>query len=216
MIRLFTGYDEREAVGWHVFLQSLMATTKEMVSIHALSGKQRDGTNAFTYERFMIPSYCDYKGWAIFMDGSDMLLRDDIAALWKYRDLDHAVHVVKHEYRTKSKQKYIGTPMQAANVDYPRKNWSSVILWNCQHSSNAHLDREFVEDSTGEYLHRFGWLDDHKIGTLPPKWNVLVGEQHLSEADAVRHFTLGIPSFKHYAKCDGAEDWHAIRNKWNT
>jgi hypothetical protein len=36
-----------------------------------------------------------------------------------------AVAVVKHDYKTKHRRKYIGTPLEADNADYPRKNWSS-------------------------------------------------------------------------------------------
>jgi hypothetical protein len=198
---VFAGFDPREAIGFHVFASSLFRHTERPVSLTPLSGKQRDGTNAFTYARFQVPRLCDYEGWAIFVDGSDMLCRDDIAKLWDLRDPKYAVQVVKHAYQTGADRKYRGTVLEAKNEDYPRKNWSSVILWNCGHEAHRRID----ERDGGSFLHRFSWLPDDLIGGLPPSWNVLVGEQD-TEAQ-IAHFTLGLPSFPQYADCRYADEW---------
>jgi len=205
VIRIFTGYDKREAQGWQVFCRSLIDQTKEPVSIIPIGGHQRDGTNAFTYSRFLVPAMCDFSGWALWVDGSDMMMRADIGELWALRDEKYAVQVVKHDYRTKHARKYIGTPMESDNADYPRKNWSSVILWNC--ARNRVLSPDFVSNATGAFLHRFTWLDNDKIGELPPEWNVLVGEQE--EAAKLAHFTLGIPGFKAYQDSWYSGEWRA-------
>ena len=139
MIRVFAGYDPREAAGFHVFCQTLIENSSAPISITPVMGKQRDGTNAFTYSRFMTPFECEFKGWAIFMDASDMLVRGDIAQLLPSPQLGCAVHVVKHDYKTLHPVKYLGTDMEAPNYDYPRKNWSSVILWDCGHYANQVL-----------------------------------------------------------------------------
>ena len=184
-----------------MFASSLFRHTEQPVSLTPLSGKQKDGTNAFTYARFQVPRLCNYEGWALFVDGSDMLCRGDIAALWQLRDPKYAVQVVKHAYQTADKLKYRGTVLEAKNVDYPRKNWSSVILWNCSHEAHGRID----EQDGGSFLHRFFWLPDDLIGGLPPSWNVLVGEQD-TEAQ-IAHFTLGLPSFPQYADCRYADEW---------
>jgi len=212
MIRIFAGYDPREAVGYHVFCQSVIERTKGLVSITPLSGKQRDGTNAFTYQRFLVPFLCGYQGKAIFLDGSDMLMLADIEDLESLFDPRYAVQVVKHDYQTKHPKKYIGTPMEARNGDYPRKNWSSVVLWNCEHSRNRVLTPEFIEESTGEELHRFQWLPDSLIGDLPREWNVLVGE-HDHLRTKIAHYTLGIPEFDHYADCDYSKPWFNTKSR---
>jgi hypothetical protein len=114
--------------------------------------------------------------------------------------------VVKHDYKTKHPRKYLGTKLEADNLDYPRKNWSSVMLWNCGHPSNRILTQDFVENATGAQLHRFGWLRDEEVGELPQGWNLLVGEQRHPHPSLV-HYTLGIPAFKAYEDCDWGEEW---------
>jgi len=133
--------------------------------------KHTDGSNHFIYSRFLIPHLMNYKGWALFLDG-DMILRDDITELWNMRDESKAVMVVKHDYKTRMTEKYLG----AKNENYPRKNWSSVILWNCGHEANRGVTPEFVQNSTGAQVHRFTWLDDSLIGELPIVWNWLPDE----------------------------------------
>lgn len=213
MIRVFLGYDKREAVGFHTCVQSIIETSSEPVAITPITGDQRDGTNAFIYERFMVPYLCGYAGWAIFADGSDMLFRHDIAELWSLRDDRYAVAVVKHDYRTRHQSKYVGTSMQSKNEDYPRKNWSSLILWNCGHKAHRDLTPEYISDRDGAHLHRFGWLLDEEIMALPAKWNVLVGEDGEEGPCAVAHFTLGIPAMPHYARCRHAPEWWSTKDR---
>lgn len=174
---------------------------------------QRDGSNAFIYSRFLIPYLQNYRGWAIFADASDMVCLDDIAKLWAMREqftFNKALAVVKHDYQTKHSRKYIGTPMEADNADYPGKNRSSLILWNCEHYANRRLTPELVQESPGSFLHRFQWVNEDQIGDLPAEWNALSQEQDISLASLV-HFTLGSPGFSHYKNCDGARHWHKAR-----
>jgi lipopolysaccharide biosynthesis glycosyltransferase len=192
VIRIFAGYEEREARGWDAFVRSLIETTSDPFSVTPLRGQQRDGSNAFTYSRFLVPYLCNFQGWAIWMDGSDMLVESDIAELWSMREAWYAVRVVKHDYKTKHPRKYVGTEMECDNRDYPRKNWSSVILWDCGHYMNRYLTPEAIGKAEGSYLHRFGWLPDERIGELPMEWNHLVGEQEEKPAKLL-HYTLGLP-----------------------
>jgi hypothetical protein len=212
MIRIFAGYDPRESVGYHVFCQSVIEHTTEPVAITPFFGKQRDGTNAFIYQRFLVPYFTGFKGRAIFMDASDMLMLTNIVELHKLFDPTKAVQVVKHEYKTKHKKKYIGTKMEAKNEDYPRKNWSSMILWNCEHPANRCLTPDYVDDHAGSELHRFSWLPDKLIGDLQKEWNVLVGEQDNPNAK-IAHYTLGIPEFTHYKYCDYAQQWFNTKSR---
>ncbi len=146
----------------------------------------------------------NYKGWAIFMDG-DMLLRDDINKLWNLRDESKAVQVVKHDYKTRQTEKYLGSK----NEDYPRKNWSSVILWNCGHPANASVTPEFIQSATGAQVHRFTWLDDSLIGELPKEWNWLDIEYDVNPDAKLIHYTLGTPCFHEFAdKGSFSNEWH--------
>lgn len=207
MIRVFAGYDPREAHGFHVFLESLIRHSSQPVSITPLHGYQRDGTNAFTYERFLVPYLCGYQGTAIFLDGSDMLVRTDIAELERLADTSYAVQVVKHEYQTRHPRKYLGTVMEADNKDYPRKNWSSVVLWNCAHSKHQWIRPESIRVQPGSALHQFQWLKDDEIGALPPEWNTLIGERQTHDVPKIVHFTLGIPAFSQYRTVPYGDEW---------
>jgi lipopolysaccharide biosynthesis glycosyltransferase len=211
MIRLFVGFDQREAVAYHVFCQSVIDRTSMPVSITPLAlsmlkdyrETHADGSNAFIYTRFLTPFLADYSGWAIFADG-DMICRSDLADLWNLRDDRFALQVVKHDYQTKALQKYLGNK----NENYPRKNWSSMMLFNCAHPKHKILTPEFLQRQTGKFLHRFEWLDDAEIGTLPTSWNWLTTEYDDNDQADLLHFTLGTPCFKDYSDAPMSEKWH--------
>jgi hypothetical protein len=212
MITVFAGYDPREAVGYSVFCQSLIEHTSQPVAIIPTFGKQRDGTNVFIYQRFLVPYLMGFKGHAIFMDASDMLMLSNIDELDRLFDPSKAVQVVKHEYKTKHKKKYINTAMESKNEDYPRKNWSSLIIWNCEHPANKLLTPDYVDEHTGSELHRFEWLKDEQIGELPKEYNFLVGEQDMGFAK-IAHYTLGIPEFPYYSGCDYSKQWFNTKSR---
>ena len=212
-VRIFVGYDERESIVFHAFNQSILDNTKSTVSITPLHGPmlgdfdgQQDGSNRFVYSRYLVPLLMDFQGWAIFCDG-DMIALGDIAELWDLKDPTKAVQVVKHSYKTTSKRKYIGTPVENDNVDYPRKNWSSVVIWNCGHPSNLCLTRDYVATAGPEVLHRFMWLRDSEIGALPKEWNMLVDEVECPDPKLV-HYTLGCPGIEGYEDGKHSQTWH--------
>ena len=208
MIPVFVGYDPREAIAYHTFCNSVLRRSSEPVSFVPLAQNilgmgQRDGATQFTYSRFLVPWLMRYQGWAIYADG-DMVCLDDVAKLWALRDsFGKALHVVKHDYQTKAHRKFLGNE----NRDYPRKNWSSLILWNCGHFTAQRLTPQYVEKSTGEHLHRFEWVRDEEIGELPVEWNWLAGEYPENKDAKLIHYTLGTPCFEEYSESDHAENW---------
>jgi lipopolysaccharide biosynthesis glycosyltransferase len=215
MINIFIGYDHREAIAYHVCANSIIRQSSKPVSFTPLAlqnlqnyeEKHTDGSNQFIYSRFLVPHLMGYKGWAIFMDG-DMILRDDITNLWNLRDESKAVMVVKHDYQTRMTEKYLGSK----NENYPRKNWSSVILWNCEHPANQVVTPEFVQNATGAQVHRFSWLADNLIGELPKEWNWLDMEYEYNPEAKLVHYTLGTPCFHEFAdQGDFANEWHRER-----
>jgi lipopolysaccharide biosynthesis glycosyltransferase len=214
LIKLYVGYDPREAAVYHTFCQSVIENTSTPVSFIPLHKDmlnnfdgQQDGTNAFIYSRYLIPYLEGWDGWAIFCDG-DMHANADMAELWALRDKSKAVQVVKHDYQTKHARKYIGTPIENDNIDYPRKNWSSVTLWNCAHPRHKYLIPENVANVGGKYLHRFEWLNDEDIGELPIEWNWLEGEYNPNPSAKLVHQTLGSPGFTQYAETPSSRDWN--------
>ena len=210
-IPIFVGYDPREAVVYHTCANSIIRHASRPVAIIPLAlnlftdytETHTDGSNHFIYSRFLVPHLMDYLGHAIFIDG-DMIVRADIAELWDLRDYTVDVQVVKHDYQTRMTEKYLG----AKNENYPRKNWSSVILWNCQNPANKRLTPQFIEKATGAELHRFTWIRDERIGELPREWNWLPDEYGANPAAKLLHYTLGAPCFHEFATTDQADEWH--------
>lgn len=205
-IRLYAGFDPRESIGLHTFAQSLWETSPG-VSITAITGDQGDGTNAFTYKRFDL----FLEGtWSLFVDGADMLLRESIRKLWALRDKKYAVQVVKHDYQTKHEKKYIGTELEAPNSSYERKNWSSVMLINGSHWSHHNHGKSIraaIREKDGAFLHRFAWLDDEEIGSLPIEWNWLADEYGVNDEAKLLHWTCGLPGFYQYRDTPHSQEW---------
>jgi lipopolysaccharide biosynthesis glycosyltransferase len=160
----------------------------------------------FTFTRFLIPELMKHNGWALFCD-CDIIFLDDVKHLFDQADEKYAVMCVKHDY----------TPVEGIKMDgqkqtiYPRKNWSSVVLWNCGHPSNKRVNKQMVNDLdlTGAYFHRFSWLNDNEIGELKPEWNWLVG-WHQEPKDGrpkAIHYTEGGPWFENYRNCEYSKEW---------
>ena len=163
-----------------------------------------------------------FKGEAIFMD-CDVLCLGDIAEilreperfsageivgnhkLWygdhPYGRMTSAVSAVQHDYIPSTKTKFLGQEQSA----YPRKNWSSVMLFNCAHEDCKKLTPEFVNTATGLHLHRFQWTDS--VGSLSPQWNYLVGEGQEVKDPKLIHYTIGGPWFNEYSDCEYSNEW---------
>lgn len=215
MIRLFAGYDAREALGWHVFVSSVIERATMPVSIQALSRRGLPaGSNDFTVSRFLVPWLCRFAGRAIFVDGSDMLVQADIAELDALFDPRFAVQVVRHpSYRTKHKLKYVGTSMQCPNLDYERKQWASVMLLNCAHPFWRRHTPETLAGASAKSLLQFDGLEDSAIGDLPGEWNRIVDEGQSPDGAKLLHWTAGTPAFPHYRNAPAAELWHAAQSR---
>ena len=215
MIRVFIGYDPREAAAFAVLAHSIHARASRPVAIAPLRlselkdvyRRKRDPLQStdFSFSRFLTPYLCGYEGWAIFMD-CDMLVLNDIAKLWALRDERYAVQVVKHVHVPKEDVKFLG----AVQTKYEKKNWSSVMLMNCARCRA--LTPDFVNGATGLELHQFKWLgDDSLIGALPAKWNHLVGYDAPRGDASLVHYTIGGPYFESYRDCEYAAEWFAER-----
>lgn len=208
---VFIGYDHREPIAFHTCANSIIRYASKPVAIRPLAlntlkgytESHTDGSNAFIYSRFLVPWLMKWTGPALFIDG-DMVVREDISKLFDQFDQYKAVQVVKHDYKSKASTKYLGNK----NEDYPRKNWSSVILWNCWHYKNRTLFPEYVASQPGSHLHRFGWLDDAFIGDLEPEWNWLPDEYGENQGAKLLHWTLGTPCFPEYKDAPQADVWH--------
>lgn len=203
MINIFVGFDPREPVAYSVFCHSVLTRTKARVAFYPMRGANVEGSTTFNPERFNVAREMGYSGWAVWADG-DMLCRADIEELMDYADPYSDVLVAKHDYQTKHPTKFLGQP----NPDYPRKNWSSLMLINCRNSAWKSIWEKNYKLSD---LHRFAFLDDARIGALPLEWNWLVGEYDYNAQAKLVHFTIGSPCWQQYANCDYADEWHDER-----
>ena len=215
MIRVFVGYDPREAVAFSVLAYSIHARSSQPVSITPLILSELNGimtrehhplqSSDFSFSRFLTPYLSGYTDWSVFMD-CDMLMLDDIAKLYALRDYRYAVMVVKHNHIPKENKKFLGEPQ----TPYPKKNWSSVMLFN--NAKCRALTPEYVNTASGLELHQFKWLaSDDLIGEIPARWNHLIGYNPPREDVSLVHYTLGGPYFNEYRDCEYAEEWRRER-----
>lgn len=216
MIRVFIGYDPREAITYSVLAHSIQRHASQPVSITPLALNQLGGifnrkknplqSTDFSFSRFLAPYLSGFDGWSIFMD-CDMIVMDDIVNLIALADEKYAVQVVKHEHIPKEEKKFLGAPQSK----YQKKNWSSVMLFN--NKKCKALTPEYVNSATGLELHQFKWLESETlIGEIPHRWNHLVAYDKPNNDVSLVHFTVGGPYFSEYKDCEYAKEWHKEKN----
>ena len=214
--KVFVGYDTREDIAFQVCEHSIKRYNQTIDVLPLIQHDLRQqkmywreldklASTEFTFTRFLVPHLMNFKGWALFID-SDIIFLDDVDNLFALANDNFAVMCVKHEYKPKPGLKMDG---QVQTV-YPRKNWSSVVLWNCGHPSNEKVTVDSVNNPNydGAYFHRFSWLQDHEIGELPCDWNWLVGWYRKEDGSPkALHYTEGGPWFKNYRNCEFHSEW---------
>ena len=235
---IYIGYDEREDAAYEVAKASIEKYASKPVAIvplkqeplrraglfsrsHYNVGDQRYDcfdrkpfSTDFSFTRFLIPALNQYEGMALFMD-CDMMLRADVWELFDSLCKDNsAIWCVHHDYNPKSTRKMDGQKQE----QYNRKNWSSFVVWNCEHDANKRLTVDDVSTKDGYWLHNFKWLELEEIGKLNEVWNWLDGwsPDYLNPKNV--HFTTGGPQFPKWEPTriiDGvyADDWREIYNK---
>lgn len=162
---------------------------------------QAPQSTEFAISRFVVPMLAQ-QGWALFVD-ADVVFLEDIRPLMELADSRFAVMVVKHEQASTAETKMV----DQIQTRYSRKNWSSVCLWNCDHPANRRLSLDDVNHRPGRDLHAFYWLADSEIGTLPARWNWLVGEQPKPDNPAIAHFTMGGPFVSGWPGAEHDDIW---------
>jgi len=211
MVNVYIGYDAREEEAFKVAKASIKKHSD--IQVKGLIREQlksygyyyRDDHRAsteFTITRFLVPWLEDYKGFSIFVD-CDVLVNTDLTSVMSEIDVNDAVSCVQHDYTPKSCIKMDGKP----NAAYPRKNWSSMMVFNNELCTS--LTNEYVNTAKPTELHRMIWANS--IGSLHHTWNYLVGYYHDLDKPNIIHYTDGGPWFKEYENCDFADEW---REAW--
>ena len=212
MLNVYIGYDPNETVAYHVLAHSILRRASIPVSIAplmrsqlgAMYRRERGPTESteFSLTRFLVPALSEFRGWSLFID-CDMLCLADVAELAAVipQSGDKAVLVCQHDYVPRTERKFL----DQVQTKYPRKNWSSLMLFNNERCRA--LTPDYVNAASGLELHRFQWTEDARIGSLPLEWNWLVGEYEHTPAAKIVHYTLGGPYFDDYRDCDYAVEW---------
>lgn len=206
MLKVFIGYDSRDKEAAEVCKYSILKYASIEVEVHFLNEEELRSRTLFTrasvhedfetkeaehlYTRFLVPHFCSYTGWAVYVD-CDFLFIDDIAKLLKLKNDRYAVQLVKHKFEPEERKKLNNRPQRI----YPRKNWTSLMLINCEHPESRKLTLDFVNNEPGENLIRLEWLPNRSIGELKPEWNWLVGwhKEPINGEPRALHYTNGGP-----------------------
>lgn len=162
----------------------------------------------FAISRFFTPLLAK-KGWALFMD-CDFLVRTNLGRLFEVLDPKYAVYCVKHNYVPIGITKMDGM----TQTTYDRKNWSSFMVFNCDHPANENLTLNKLNKWPGRDLHAFKWLKDEEIGELGVEWNYLVNVTKEKVEPKCVHFTLGTPDMPGYEQQPYAQEWEEALEDW--
>ena len=222
-LNIYVGYDSKEDIAYRVCKYSILKRSRSDIKITSLKLYElvaknlykRDidplASTEFTYSRFLVPALNNYNGWAIFCD-CDFIFFEDISNILLDIVQSKAVYCVQHDYTPKEKHKMDG---QKQTI-YPRKNWSSFILFNCSHPSNKKLSVDLVNSETGSFLHQFKWLEDNEIGSLDERWNWLEGwtSSHNDKKPYAVHYTRGGPWFDEWQDVEFASEWTNERDEY--
>ncbi len=214
--KVFVGYDSREDIAWQVCRHSIRRRSEDAVEVIPLRQQvlrelglytrphDLGASTEFSLTRFLTPYLAANSDWAIFCD-CDFLFTTDVRNALEGLDRDKAVYCVQHDYTPAYRVKMDGK----TQVAYPRKNWSSFMIFNCNHPDVKALTPRVVNTATAAFLHRFEWVsDDSAIGALDIDWNFLEGEYEKPDyLPRVIHYTNGGPWFEEWQDCDFAELW---------
>lgn len=162
----------------------------------------------FAISRFLTPHLAE-QGLALFMD-CDMLVRANLDNLFDAIDESKAVTVVKHDFRPANTVKMDNQ----VQTHYARKNWSSVMVFNCDHPANRKLTLDLINTAPGRDLHRFCWLEDADIGEVGCEWNWLAGHSPTTVEPKIVHHTDGVPTMAGYENAPYADEWRAALYRW--
>ena len=203
MITLYIGFDSSnhgQQVAFDVCKRSVLRFTNDInivkLSKQNLKDKRiylrdndNDASTEFTYTRFLVPFLNSYDGYAIFCD-SDFIWRCDINELKQYFDNSKAISCIQHKYdKCNSSLKMDGLKQEW----YPRKNWSSLMIFNCSHPDCGNLTIDSIAHQTPQWLHRMVWTIDENIGSIMKTYNYLLGYYNDDDDPKVVHLTDGGP-----------------------
>ena len=140
-IRIFIGHDSKYPQASKVCKASIRKfwpearidyLDKEVLKKAGVYGRKdvEGESTEFSFTRFYVPLLMNYDGYAMFCD-NDFLWRVNPQEITRYMG-ESAISVVKHEDCKVKSSKMDGV----VNKSYPKKNWSSLMLFNCNKLKN--------------------------------------------------------------------------------
>jgi hypothetical protein len=218
-VRLFIGHDSKQSAisdTCRLSIQDHSDIRIETIHLSSLEAsglfwrQQAEGSTDFAFTRFLTPYLKGFYGYAIFCD-SDFIWNCDPLDLLDLIDPMKAVSVVQHNIQ-KDQIKPFKMDGQKQSW-YPRKNWSSLMVFNCDHPFTKRLTPHTVSESPAGYLHEFQWCDNKSIGSIPHTYNYLVGYYNdISDPKAV-HYTDGGPWHAGYENVEFADRFNFYKQK---
>ncbi len=215
-MKIFIGWDSREEIAYDVCKHSILK--RATIPVEVIPLKQSELRNQgiytrpvdqlasteFTFTRFFAPYLSQFDGPSIFCD-SDFLWLCDAKEILNIFDPKYAVQVVQHNYIPSEHEKMDGKTQYI----YPKKNWSSMIIWNSEHPSNMVLTPEFLNQAKGSTLHQFKWLKESEIGSISHKYNWLEGwyREPKDGKPSIIHYTRGNVYFKDFQDVEYGDIW---------
>lgn len=215
---MFIGFDSKQGIAYDtcrlsikehsdIEIESIMADNLDRKGYY---WRENEGSTEFAFTRFLTPYLKGFYGYAIFCD-SDFIWNCDPKEIIELVNPNHAVSVVKHDILPDQVKE---TKMDNKNQSwYPRKNWSSLMVFNCSHPFCRKITPAVVSDSPAGYLHEFKWCSDDNIGSLPHTYNYLVGYYNDIEEPKAIHYTDGGPWHKGYEDVQFADKWLFYKQK---
>ena len=241
---VYIGYDPREQAAYDVCVASILDHASGPVNIlpinqtalrrsglYTRAWDTKDGqkydlidgkpfSTEFSFSRFLVPILNQFEGKALFMD-CDMFVRSDILELWDVCTNNKPLWCVHHDYAPHDPVKMDGV----IQTQYGMKNWSSFMMFNCDHKANARLSTYDVSNKSGNWLHTFQWLKDYygatshvlSIGKINEEWNWLDGHSSTDIKPKNVHFTTGGPWFDEWTPSRDTDNIYADKwlSRWN-
>lgn len=218
-VKLFIGHDKKQSSvcdACRLSVQDHSSIAIETIHLSSVQSnglfwrEQAVGSTEFAFTRFLTPYLKGFYGYAIFCD-SDFIWNCDPAELLDVIDPTKAVSVVKHNIQQDQIKPF---KMDGQKQSwYPRKNWSSLMVFNCDHAFTKRLTPQVVSESPAGYLHEFKWCDDQYIGSIPHTYNYLVGYYNDIQDPKAVHFTDGGPWHEGYENVEFADRFNFYKQK---
>ena len=222
-LKVFIGWDPEHAEAAEVCRHSLLKHATVPLQIEFLKQSElrdlklywrADDTMAsteYTYTRYLVPHLMQYSGLALYVDAQFVFL-DDVREIFQNLDSKAAVHVVKHNYKPKNTTKLSGKEQ----AQYSRKNWSSLVLWNCSHPDLKSLTLDQVNTQPASWLHRFEFIPSSTVHSIGIDWNWLVGwyKEPDDGTPKALNFTEGGPWLPNHRSCEYGAFWQQAYQDW--